>query len=83
MRDATATHVLSADDIIAGDQVFISPAAGIHGHGCWWGIVVSTMPALVRGSVYLRVVPVDDVDGDAKVKVFYARLSGLLVRRLP
>jgi hypothetical protein len=81
MRDATATYVLSADDIRAGDQVFVSPAAGIHGHGCWWGLVVSKMPALVKGAVYLRLVPVDEIDKDAKVRTFYARLSGLLVRR--
>ncbi|BCJ38063.1 hypothetical protein Athai_55660 [Actinocatenispora thailandica] len=79
----TATYVLSADDIRAGDQVFISPAAGVHGHGCWWAMVVSRMPALVDGAVYLRVVPVDQLDADPAVTVFYARLSGLLVRRMP
>jgi len=74
--------VLSADDIHAGDQVFIAPSAGIHGYGCWWALVVSTMPALIEGAVYLRVVPVDNLD-DAPVTVFYANLSGLLVRRIP
>ncbi|BCJ37464.1 hypothetical protein Athai_49670 [Actinocatenispora thailandica] len=62
MSKPTATYVLSADDIRAGDQVFIAPRAGIHGHGCWWAMVVSTMPALVNGAVYLRVVPVDDIE---------------------
>jgi hypothetical protein len=81
MSKSTATYVLSADDIRAGDQVFVSPAAGIHGHGCWWGLVVSKMPALVNGAVYLRLVPVDEIDKDATVRTFYARLSGLLVRR--
>ena len=78
----TATYVLSADDIRGGDQVFISPAAGIHGHGCWWAMVVSRMPALIDGAVYLRVVPVDQLDSVPDVTVFYARLSGLLVRRM-
>lgn len=63
----------------AGDQVFISPAAGIHGHGCWWALVVSVMPALVNGAVYLRVVPVEDTT--ATPQVFYARTGGLLVNR--
>ncbi|GAA1327542.1 hypothetical protein GCM10009635_23020 [Actinocatenispora thailandica] len=62
-----------------GDAVFISPAAGIHGHGCWWALVVSTMPALVKGAVYLRVVPVEDTA--ATPQVFYARTSGLLVNK--
>lgn len=62
-----------------GDQVFISPAAGIHGHGCWWAIVVGVMPALVNGAVYLRVVPVEDLM--ATPQVFYARTGGLLVNR--
>lgn len=84
MRKPTATYVLSADDIRAGDQVFIAPSAGIHGHGCWWAMVVSIMPALINGAVYLRVVPVDDIEaGSMPPKVFYARLSGLLVRRMP
>ncbi|GIL26092.1 hypothetical protein NUM_13460 [Actinocatenispora comari] len=82
-RKPTATYVLSADDIRAGDQVFISPSAGIHGRGCWWGMVVSRMPALVNGAVYLRVVPVDEIGDDPQVTTFYARLSGLLVRRMP
>jgi hypothetical protein len=47
-------------------------------------MVVSTMPALVNGAVYLRVVPIDDIEtGGATPKVFYARISGLLVRRMP
>jgi hypothetical protein len=41
------------------------------------------MPALVNGAVYLRVVPVDELGDDPKVTTFYARLSGLLVRRMP
>ncbi|BCJ38186.1 hypothetical protein Athai_56890 [Actinocatenispora thailandica] len=65
----------------AGDQVWISPAAGIHGQGSWWALVVSTTPALIKGAVYLRVVPLDDVDGDARVREFYARTEGLLIRR--
>jgi hypothetical protein len=65
----------------AGDQVWISPAAGIHGQGSWWALVVSTSPALVKGAVYLRVVPLDDVDGEARVREFYARAAGLLIRR--
>jgi hypothetical protein len=46
-------------------------------------MVVSRMPALVNGAVYLRVVPVDEIGDDATVTTFYARLSGLLVRRMP
>ena len=64
----------------AGDQVWISPAAGIHGHGSWWGLVVAAAPALAQGTIYLRVVPLDDIDGDARVRVYYARTDGLLVR---
>lgn len=82
MRETPATYVLSAEDISAGDQVFISPAAGVHGRGCWWAMVVSRMPALVQGAVYLRVVPVEAIGTDEVTPtVFYASLSGLLVRR--
>ena len=65
----------------AGDHVFICPTAGIHGHGCWWALVVSALPALVDGAVYLRVVPADDVDGNTTPRVFYARTANLIVRR--
>jgi len=41
------------------------------------------MPALIADAVYLRLVPVDDVGAeDAEVRMYYARLSGLLVRRM-
>jgi len=66
-------------DVRVGDEVFISPGAGIHGHGCWWAEVVSTMPGLVEGAVYIRVVPVDDPD--ARPKVFYVRTDGLMIRK--
>jgi len=66
----------------AGDQVFISPAAGVHGHGSFWALVLSTAPALVEGTRYLRVVPIDEVDGDPRVRTFYVRLGGLLTRTL-
>ena len=66
----------------AGDQVFISPAAGVHGHGSFWAMLVGVTPALVRGSAYLRVVPVDDIDGDPRVRTFYVRVAGLLTRSL-
>ncbi|WP_203962461.1 hypothetical protein [Actinocatenispora thailandica] len=68
-----------ADQPQPGDHVFICPTAGIHGHGCWWALVVSALPALVEGAVYLRVVPTDDTD--APIRVFYARTAALLVRR--
>ncbi|BCJ37465.1 hypothetical protein Athai_49680 [Actinocatenispora thailandica] len=64
----------------AGDQVFICPAAGVHGHGSFWAMVVSTTPALVRQALYVRVVPVDEIDGAARVQTFYVRLAGLLTR---
>ncbi|BCJ38240.1 hypothetical protein Athai_57430 [Actinocatenispora thailandica] len=66
----------------AGDQVFISPAAGVHGHGSFWAMVVTATPALVQGAMYLRVVPVDDIGGDPTVRTFYVRLAGLLTRSL-
>ncbi|WP_157034993.1 hypothetical protein [Actinocatenispora sera] len=82
MREPTAAYVRAAEEIRAGDQVFISPAAGVHGRGCWWAMVVSRMPALVQGAVYLRVVPVDAIGSDEVTPmVCYANLSGLLVRR--
>lgn len=68
-----------ADQPRPGDHVFICPTAGIHGHGCWWARVVSALPALVEGAVYLRVVPADD--DQAPVRVFYARTATLLIRR--
>lgn len=64
----------------AGSEVWISPAAGVHGRGSFWAMVVSSTPALIAGAAYLRVVPTDDIDGDAVVRTFYDRLSGLLVR---
>ncbi|BCJ29826.1 hypothetical protein Asera_39340 [Actinocatenispora sera] len=70
-----------ADQPQPGDHVFICPTAGIHGHGCWWARVVSVLPALVEGAVYLRVVPADD--DQAPVRVFFARTATLLIRRQP
>lgn len=67
----------------AGDQVWISPAAGVHGRGTWWAVVVSTTAAIVDGTAYLRVVPLDDNGGDARVQTCYVRLAGLLVRSTP
>ena len=74
---------MTLDDrgIRPGDEVFISPGAGIHGHGCWWAEVVSTMPGLVPGNIYIRVVPLDNPD--AAPKVYYARTDGLLVNKRP
>jgi hypothetical protein len=66
----------------AGDQVFISPAAGVHGHGCFWAMVVEATPALVKGAMYLKVVPVADIDGNPTVRTFYVRLAGLLTRTM-
>jgi|GEM_PF-2175248 len=66
----------------AGDQVFLSPAAGVHGRGSFWALVVDTEPALLAGTLYVRAVPLDEVDGDARVRTFYVRLSGLLTRAL-
>jgi hypothetical protein len=60
--------------------VWISPAAGVHGQGSFWALVVSTAPALVAGTAYLRAVRSDDIDGDAQARTYYVRLSGLLVR---
>jgi len=65
----------------AGDQVWISPAAGIHGQGSWWALVVATAPALVDGVIYLQVVPADDIDGNTTIRTFYAQTAGLLIRR--
>lgn len=64
----------------AGSEVWISPAAGVHGRGSFWAMVVSTTPALVAGAAYLRVVPINDIDGDPVVRTYYVRLTGLLVR---
>ncbi|BCJ27656.1 hypothetical protein [Actinocatenispora sera] len=66
----------------AGDQVFISPAAGVHGHGCFWAMVVEAIPALVKGAMYLKVVPVAEIDGNPTVRTFYVRLAGLLTRSM-
>lgn len=67
----------------AGDQIWLSPAAGVHGRGAWWAVVVGTAPALAAGALYVRVVPVDGIGGDVRVRTFYVRLTGLLVRRSP
>jgi hypothetical protein len=64
----------------AGSQVFISPAAGVHGQGSFWGLLVSSTDGLVDDHAYLRVCRIEDVDGDATVRTFYCRLSGLLVK---
>jgi hypothetical protein len=64
----------------AGSEVFISPAAGVHGHGSFWALLVSSTDGLVPGHAYVRVCRTEDVDGDATVRTFYVRLSGLLVR---
>jgi hypothetical protein len=64
----------------AGDQVFLCPAAGVHGRGSFWAMVVSTTRALVPQALYVRVVPVDEIDGAARVQTFYVRLAGLLTR---
>lgn len=67
----------------AGDHVWISPAAGVHGHGARWYVVVGTEPAIVEGTAYVRAVPVADIGAEPRVRTFYVRLSGLLVRRTP
>ncbi|WP_203654783.1 hypothetical protein [Actinocatenispora rupis] len=45
--------------------------------------MVSTTAAIVDGTAYLRVVPLDDIGGDARVQTCYVRLAGLLVRSTP
>lgn len=66
----------------AGDECFICPAAGVPGVGSWWALVVSTVDTLTEGTMYLRVVPLDQVgSANARVRTYFVRLSGLLVRR--
>jgi hypothetical protein len=82
VSDTKAHRISSAKDVHAGDAVWISPAAGVHGWGSGWHMVVKTSPALVEGAVYVHAAPLDDIDGASPVRVFYCRVSGLLVRRL-
>jgi hypothetical protein len=66
----------------AGDECFICPAAGVPGVGSWWALVVSTVDTLTEGTMYVRVVPLDQVGSvDAQVRTYFVRLPGLLVRR--
>lgn len=65
----------------AGDQVFIGPAVGVHGYRePWWLLVVGTRTAMVAGFLYIRGVPVDDIEG-GRVRTFYVQTRHLQVRR--
>ncbi len=34
----------------AGSEVFISPAAGVHGHGSFWALLMSSTDGVPKGT---------------------------------
>lgn len=65
----------------AGQEVYLSPdTAGTHGHPEGWFMVIDAEQGMVEGHCYVRGVYSADIDGAARVQVFYLRTSGLLIR---
>lgn len=69
-------------ELHAGDEIYLSPdTAGTWGHPEGWFMVVSAEPAMIAGHHYVRGTYSADIEDGARLRVFYLRTAGLLVRR--